>query len=247
MLYGAGHPRLAFELDTFGILQPRHWEIDQDYKDRKQEYVPAKAWLVGQAVLGREIVEAISSGKRSKYGTFPELSLFDCFSCHHSLTEDQWKQRTYEKRPGELRLNLAPLIMVREGMATINPTLSKELDAGIKELHDSYIKDGAPKGVANLKSIFTKVIAASESVTADTKTLGAILKSLISFGARTPYLKYELAEQLGMGAQAILASSPELGKAHKAGIDKIFATLNSSEAFAPDAFTEACKEFMKTL
>jgi len=32
---GAGHSRLAFELDTFTILQPAHFRVDEDYIERK--------------------------------------------------------------------------------------------------------------------------------------------------------------------------------------------------------------------
>ncbi len=35
-IMGAGHPRLSFELDTFTALQPAHFEVDQDYIERKK-------------------------------------------------------------------------------------------------------------------------------------------------------------------------------------------------------------------
>ncbi|MGH8598693.1 MAG: multiheme c-type cytochrome, partial [Gammaproteobacteria bacterium] len=35
-ILGAGHPRLSFELDTFSILQPAHFQLDADYRERKQ-------------------------------------------------------------------------------------------------------------------------------------------------------------------------------------------------------------------
>ena len=33
-IMGAGHPRLSFELDTFGVLQPAHYVLDDDYKSK---------------------------------------------------------------------------------------------------------------------------------------------------------------------------------------------------------------------
>lgn len=99
-LYGAGHPRLSFELDTFGVLQPKHWVVDSDYEKRKGPYVPLQAWLTGQLYHAQATLSALASPTRSQNGLYPELSLFDCFSCHHSLTEDQWKKRSYGGRPG---------------------------------------------------------------------------------------------------------------------------------------------------
>ncbi len=117
-LYGAGHPRLSFELDTFGVLQPKHWVVDDDYRKRKSEYVPVVTWLVGQTVQAHESLIAIDSPKRSRNGWYPELSLFDCNSCHHNLTDEQWKVRSYAAgQPGELRLNLPSLMVLREAFS----------------------------------------------------------------------------------------------------------------------------------
>ncbi|MCB0339511.1 MAG: hypothetical protein KDD53_07905, partial [Bdellovibrionales bacterium] len=130
-LMGAGHPRLSFELDTFSMIQPAHWELDKDYRDRKGEYTSARGWMVGQAALSIEMTKALLSDKRSKDGIWPELTLFNCYACHHDLTTDQWKVRDYDKRPGQLRLNISSLRIVSEVAKILAPQESKRLKAAI--------------------------------------------------------------------------------------------------------------------
>lgn len=251
-LYGAGHPRLSFELDTFGVLQPKHWIIDDDYKQRKGDYSPLHAWFLGQLVQAEETLAALESPKRSKNGTFPELSLFDCNSCHHSLTEDQWKERTYGGRPGQLNLNLPSLVLLREAVIAINPHTGQELKARMNDLHLDYKNDMGRNSIPTIKRILTSQVAplAEQLATLsseDQKTAKAILRQLSTFASNTPWLKYEVAEQVAMGMQAILASIPSLGAAYKPQLDEIFASLSSSEAFKPDRFTAATRKLASAI
>src|SRR5689334_8932544 len=45
-IMGAGHPPLLFELDTFGALQPAHYDPDADYARRKGKPDNARNWAV---------------------------------------------------------------------------------------------------------------------------------------------------------------------------------------------------------
>ncbi len=242
-LYGAGHPRLSFELDTFGILQPKHWIVDQDYTERKAPYVPLTAWFIGQATNAQSVLAALKSPTRSKNGQFPELSLFDCFSCHHNLNEEQWKQRTYENTPGRLRLNLAPLFMTQATIGALDKSVATELEPYITTLHEDYQKDGAPQALDALPALLSsKVMPLITKLDPNTATCTAVLKALANFGARMPHPKYEVAEQIGMGIQAVLATSPELAKRYDPTLKKLFATLSSSKSFNPEGFSKVIKE-----
>jgi hypothetical protein len=246
-LYGAGHPRLTFELDTFGVLQPKHWVVDKDYVQRKEAYIPVRAWLVGQATHAREALRVLRDPERVKKGQFPELSTFDCFSCHHSLTEKQWKHRTYGGKPGRLKVNLPSLVILQEALGALDPSLASTITTQMKIVHDSYQEDGAPAALGTLSQLFDgQVTALVARISADETTCAALLKSLVSFSARNPAPTYEIAEQITMGIQAVLASSPTLGKRHKAALDKVFATLASSERFDPAPFTGAIKALKDT-
>lgn len=246
-LYGAGHPRLSFELDTFGVLQPKHWVVDADYEKRKGPYHSLAAWMTGQLHHAESTIEALKSPSRSKNGMFPELSLFDCFSCHHSLTEDQWKKRSYNGAPGQLKLNLPSLIILREATSALNKNVSDELGAQITVLHTTYKNDGAPEAIEAIDSILTtKVQPLVEKLPTDPVTATHVLKALAQFAANQPWPTYELAEQLGMGMQAAVASSPELAKIYGIEIKELFGTLKSSKAFAAEKFTAAAKKLNRS-
>jgi len=247
-LYGAGHPRLSFELDTFGTLQPKHWVVDDDYTKRKASYIPVAAWLIGQATSAQSTLARLRDPSQSRNENFPELSLFDCFSCHHTLTDEQWKHRTYEGTPGRLHLNIAPILMVQAGIHGVDPALAREIETHTSLLHTSYQKDGASQALATLPTIFSeKVEPLIRALQPNVSTCTAILKGLVDFGSSAPYPKYEIAEQVGMGIQAVLATSPELAKRFEPTLKKIFTTLQSSKAFNPEKFTNSMKELSKLL
>lgn len=242
-LYGAGHPRLRFELDTFSILQPKHWILDEDYTTRKASYIPLKAWFIGQAVNAQSLLAALKSPARSKNGQFPELSLFDCYSCHHSLSEEQWKQRSYDATPGRLRLNVTPLLMLQATMGAFDQSVSAQLAPLVTALHTTYQKDGAEEAVNSLPSLISSsVMPLLTNIDTTNVPCSAVLKALASFGAHTQHPKYEVAEQIGMGIQAVLATSPDLAKKHAATLTKLFATLKNSNAFNPSTFTKVMTE-----
>jgi hypothetical protein len=239
-LYGAGHPRLSFELDTFGVLQPKHWVIDSDYEKRKGPYVPLKAWLTGQLHHAQATLEVLESPTRSMSGLYPELSLFDCFSCHHSLTEDQWKKRSYGGNPGELKLNLPSLYILKEVTTALDAALGRELTQNLETLHNSYRADRAPTTIDTLQSLLAdRVSPLVERTPADLSNTTHVLGTLTSYAASHPYPTFELAEQIAMGIQATIASSPELALRYDTQLKDLFSTLKSSETFGAEKFTRA--------
>ncbi len=237
-LYGAGHPRLTFELDTFGVLEPKHWVVDADYEKRKGPYVPARAWLIGQLHHAEAALAALESPTRSKNGELPELSIFDCYSCHHSLSEGQWRKRTYGEKPGRLKLNLPALITLRVAASALNPSLGEQLQGSIDAVHEGYCNGAASGAIDSLQDLLTtKVGPLLEHLPLDTSTASRLLTSLANYAANNPWPTFEVAEQLAMGMQASVASSPELARRYDAPLKELFATLKSAESFKPDAFT----------
>jgi hypothetical protein len=247
-LYGAGHPRLSFELDTFGVLEPKHWVIDSDYERRKGPYVPLKAWLTGQLHHAQATLEALESPIRSMNGLYPELSLFDCFSCHHSLAEDQWKKRSYGGNPGELKLNLPSLYILKEVTTALDAVLGRELTQNLERLHNSYREDRAPDAINTLQSLLAdKVSPLVERTPADLPNTTNVLGALASYAASHPYPTFELAEQIAMGIQATIASSGELATRYDTKLKDLFSTLKSSETFGADKFTRAATRLNQSM
>jgi hypothetical protein len=237
-LYGAGHPRLTFELDTFGILQPKHWVVDGDYERRKGPYVPIRVWMIGQLHHAEAALEALQSPTRSKSGSLPELSLFDCFSCHHTLSEQQWKKRTYGDKPGRLRLNLPSLVTLQVVTAALDAPLGDQLRQQVQTLHDTYLNGGAEASIETTQRLIdTHVAPLLARLTTNLSANIRILSALTRYAAENQWLTFEVAEQLAMGIQATIASSPELAQRYDKPLKGLFATLKNADSFKPDAFT----------
>lgn len=247
-LIGAGHPRLTYELDTYGILQPNHWEVDKDYVNRKAAYNPARAWMLGQLMRSAEMLATIASPKRSKQGALPDLSLFYCYNCHHSLKEDQWKSRGYGGRPGELHLNASSMLMVGLGLDVLNPALAESYNAGLKKLHSSY---AAGSGVASAKSlrgvILKELVPAVNSTSFKSSVATGLLKKVVTYGANTPYLPYETAEQVAMAVSALSSATSGKGTQYSTLIDGIYDALADEEAFNASRFTSAMQKMKAKL
>jgi hypothetical protein len=64
-----------------------------------------------------------------------------------------------------------------------------------------------------------------------------ILSALTRYAAENQWLTFEVAEQLAMGIQATIASSPELAQRYDKPLKGLFATLKNADSFKPDAFT----------
>jgi hypothetical protein len=241
-LYGAGHPRLRFELDTYGILQPKHWVVDDDYRKRKEDYSPIKAWFIGQAKQAESLVKMLQNPHTAKAGLFPELSLFDCYSCHHNLSQEQWKDRNYSGQPGRLHVNLTPLILLQAGLRDLNPELSRKLSESITTIASEYQKDGTPEALRSLAgTISSQLLPAIRSLSSGNATCAKALHSLAQFGAEYTSPKFELAEQVGMGLQAALATSPELAARYDKQLKAVFGTIGNPDMFKPQQFASAVK------
>src|SRR5215471_8037723 len=90
-LIAAGHPDLAFELDTFTAAQPSHHRPEP-------AAARVRAWAVGQTVALAEAMRLVAAHSRN----WPEFTDLECYQCHHDLRAESWRiQRGYgTRRPG---------------------------------------------------------------------------------------------------------------------------------------------------
>jgi hypothetical protein len=108
-MIAAGHPRLTFELSAFLANMPHHWD-DRDEKSR-DDY-SAHVWAVGQVASTQtalrllaaraKAAEAAPAEGKSAAAPWPELSEYDCYTCHHGLALDSYRQDKKAAMPGKL-------------------------------------------------------------------------------------------------------------------------------------------------
>lgn len=86
-LIAAGHPRPKFDLASFSRLQPGHFVVDADYRQRKRPTSEAATWAVGASMMLATRFKALGDPLRGWSGAFPDASLLNCDGCHVAVTE----------------------------------------------------------------------------------------------------------------------------------------------------------------
>ena len=219
-LIGAGHPRLTFEIETFSEIMPRHWKYDEDYNKRKAKEETAQSWLTGQIVHAKSFLEFFI--KSSEKDLIPDFTFFNCYSCHHSLTEDQWKSRNYHGTPGKLNINTSSLTLISLSLD------NQDLKNKINNLQKTNQR-------AELISTAREIIKTLNSVKSTDINTEQALKRIIKYSQDNPYPQYELAEQIMM---AINVLSGKDSKEFK----EIYRTLEKEEAFRAEHFSRALRK-----
>lgn len=227
-LIGAGHPRLTFELDTFTAIMPKHWEVDADYRERKGDYSPFEGWLTSQLLRSKQVLAHLKSP--SVEGFFPELSLYNCSSCHHNLKTEEWKRRDYKGRPGEVALNISSLRMLA---VVLEPSLSKRLTAALEELTQAGSRGGLAEAAAKVEQLLTGL---------ELKSTPTQLRALINFGSSADHFYYEDAEQIAMGISAALAQGFGDKTSLEPKLKLVYDTLKDSRDFDFVSFKAAMQK-----
>ncbi len=229
-IMGAGHPRLSgFELDAFTATEPAHFKVDADYIKRKGDWSGAQAWAIGQMVAVDTFLGALTDPKRNHDGAFPELTLFDCHSCHHSMDNARWTPRQGTGlQPGIVRLNDSNLLMLRHVITLIDPGLGKtwrqkslNLHRAASESREEMVR-AAQELQALVRDLQTKLTTRTFSV-ADVKT---VLSAIAAEGASGEYLDYAGAEQSLMAIDSLLNALERQGGIAKPQLDTLRGQLD---------------------
>ena len=150
----------------------------------------------------------------------------------------------YGGRPGEMRLNVASLVILREATRVTSPAAAASFDQGLLGVHDAY-RAGKSSQIAK---DFNKTLDGLEKDFAkrdfSAKDQSALLVSLLKYGATSPHLPYEIAEQVTMGASSILSALSADGSKNKAEMDALYGALRDPDTFKPEEFTAACQKFV---
>jgi hypothetical protein len=84
-IIAAGHPALRFDMATYHNRLPKHWRDQQATDSARFE---AQLWAAG-AIAGADAWLSLMQGRAqdsNSVSTWPELSAYDCSSCHHDLS-----------------------------------------------------------------------------------------------------------------------------------------------------------------
>jgi hypothetical protein len=236
-IMGAGHPPLLFELDTFGALQPAHFDVDDDYIARKGKPDDARLWVIGQVVAARGLLAGIASPALGE-GLFPELAFFDCNACHHAMQPPRWEPRP-GLPPGRVRLADSPLHFTALWLDTVQPALAARWREDVRQLHVASGQNAAAlreRATTLGKLLEGEVLPLANQHAHTAAQLRGLALALLDPGPRA--VDFSIAEQTAM-ATAVFAtalgnsSGVKAGKPLQAAIDEVYKAVEHRDRYDP--------------
>ncbi len=250
-MYAAGHPPLpSIEVATFVESIPRHWDLLAERKAlslRKSlgyeegQLEKTKLAIVGAAVALKTSMKLLAS--EAKAGApgqeWPDYARFDCWSCHHDLKRDSWRQeRGYKDNPpGRVPVSEWPLTLVELGIDYLAQTdssdraLGTELEKYEKALHhQANLRpfgrkaeiSKAAEDFANWADILVKKLAAAKF---DKAAAAKLLRMLVEKAEQsTP--DYDSARHVGWTIKLLVGELGDGLGENKARIEAIVARLD---------------------
>lgn len=244
-LYGAGHPRLRFELDTYGVLQPYHYVIDADYRRRKPAASHFALWAAGQVEAARLLLT--DAGGTGGTGLFPELAHYDCHGCHRPIGDGS---RARGAAPP--RFAAAPLTLVRALSEVVDPAGTAGFAAALQAFESTHQAGGGERFAA-LAAALERLATQVRAHAGDEHAGGAALVELARTADHAPP-GYAVAEALAMSLSTLLLAEQEAGRIDgaafaraNAALDGVYAALVDEHAYRPEAFAAALATFRATL
>lgn len=240
-IMGAGHPRLSFELDTFGILQPAHYRVDEEYKASKWHGSSLTTWIIGQIESARQSLELIRDTLHTDK-LFPELSLFDCQACHHPVSEQRWQPlESVGLPPGSVRLNDAHLVMLFAIAQVTDPAIEARLKEQVRGLHADVARgDSVEERVEALMEILDQL--REKSVPARNNFDVDLLEEVVELSSGGKVIDYAVAEQAVMAVDMLL-SAIDRRQQRKDWLDRLYATVDNEDHFRPAKFAAVMEDF----
>jgi hypothetical protein len=249
-IMGAGHPRMAFEIETFGTIEPAHYKVDADYVKRKGEHNPIRLWAIGQAYASQQLLDTLTNPKRGRDGLFPELVLFDCHSCHHPMTEQKASLRL-GVGSGRVNLNDSNLLMLRAIVRVIDPANSAAFDRQVSQVHLAVagsVAGGADQRAADpiplaksLSAAIGRYMNRFEQEAFDATVLRSILSALLDETNANQYANYAGAEQAYFSISSLTSSLIKQGGLAASGpvtqrLTSMRKTLANEDKFRSETF-----------
>jgi hypothetical protein len=190
-------------------------------------------------------------------GLFPELSLFDCHSCHHPMSQQTWQKKdSTGLGPGSIPLNDSSLLMLRMVLQVVDPALGEQLTKTLKSLHTA--SNSSPwdtkRRAGELRKIVKTAISVIDRHRFTPKQTVALTNALLSSGIAGEYRDYIAAEQCVMGIGALIAAWNDIKPFDSATsnmlgqlMQGLYESVANDESFVPKEFEAALAQLKSGL
>ena len=244
-IMGAGHPRLSFELEAFTTNQPAHYDVDDDYRERKGEIPGFNLWLTGQLEAARRYLELATQRLGADGGLYPELALYDCHGCHHAIDDKRWTPARAGSgiAPGSLRLQDQHLLILQTVTGVVDSAAAEQelADASLAFVRAGQDSIAALRQAsATLSGIVTARKRDWSSRSFDRNTVAAVRRALVQAAARGITSDFSAAEQVYMALESL---SYTLGDRQglSAALDRLYAEVEDDAKFNPSSFSNTAQ------
>ena len=233
-LYGAGHPRVGFESDTYEAVMPRHWLVDADYQKRKAPYSPSKAWLAGQYALAERFITELS--KDSKH---PDFSLYSCYSCHHDFARREFLYKSYQGKPGEPPLNFSHLRVLTVALrGVIKDPIDQEGPIVTADVTSS-------NGLTQLKASLVNLRKQVDGFNPNSNNLKHVLRALIKSLTVKENYDLQYIEQSIMGISALSSELKISSNDYQQSITQLYQATKNAHLADPEQISEIAARLLK--
>jgi len=240
-IMAAGHPRIRFELAYYS-RNSLHYKVDDDYRTRKTDPGNLNVWARGLVESAKEQLALLRSPLFQNTRLFPELSVFDCHSCHHPMTDISWAKRsaTRDLQPGEVILNDSTLVMITAIAAYASEQNSQALIDGVRALHVAATigRKQVAEASHNIDAILTDIDSSLTKRGLSSADVDGILRKLVAAASAGEFLDYSSAEQAVMAVDMLLTEAQQ-GVDYAATLDSLYDTVADEDQYDAVRFRQA--------
>ncbi|MEM6933391.1 MAG: multiheme c-type cytochrome [Pseudomonadota bacterium] len=248
-IFGAGHPRITFELDSYTWINAHH-SADQDYFARKPVSDGIKTWAIGAAKMIERRMTLLIDEQTGMNGFFPEFAFFDCNTCHHKMSDLRYQPRGTGTSPGTPKLDDSHMNVLIVALERADPAMGADLKAQLLALHKSSAEGRSQlvSQAAAMRDLAAQAANVLAGYALNGDDMRAILSALIDNGVSGRVIDFAQAEQTTLVIGATIDALEQAGQITTAEGDALFAELNKAydaiqddEAFRPSRFASAMK------
>jgi len=249
-IMGAGHPRLSFELETFTVNQPAHYEVDADYSQRKPYTPSVNMWLSGLVLTSIQSLELLQTDWFAGDTLMPELSFYQCHSCHHPMNDLRWEPEGGGRAlpPGSVRLNDGTLLVLQAVLKALESPAASEIAQGRIALHEASAKSHAAvvsqsQVLVNALEPLVEELGDRSYQSTDLKLLRERLADRAGAG---DFRHFTSAEQIFLAIETISITLDD-SDSYEQQLDQLFATVTDENTFVPKQFAVMSRKLGESL
>jgi hypothetical protein len=257
-LIASGHPDLIFELDNYSAVMPPHWNqfSNQRKQQAREDFVSARVWAMGQVVSFQEGMRQLA--RRARSNDWPEFAEMNCYGCHHSLRDGEWRQiRGYKFKAGLPAWNPARYAVMRVLVSAFAPQQRRQLDTYVERL-ERYIaymntpQEAVATTAAGLAETMEQIMPRIRQADLDDAAAARLIDAIAD---EVPYLidaEIHSVEQAIMAINALASAMARNNPALAQGginrtIDKLYNDVKDREKFDRNQFARHMAELRRQI